>query len=113
MASPWRAIWGCGGGGGDDSGDDDDEEDYEEEVPYKKKKSTKKARDRSSSSERYAKVAQRVEMTYFPTIAQLPAWKSYLRTSCVEASNRKDERPIVRWLLEVENESKAMKDYTE
>ena len=50
-------------------------------------------------------------MSYFPTIAQPPAWKSYLRTSCVEASNRKDERPVVRWLQEVEEQGKTMADF--
>ena len=50
-------------------------------------------------------------MSYFPLIAQLPAWKSHVRTACVDASNQKDERPVVRWLMDVEADGKVMTDF--
>jgi len=52
-----------------------------------------------------------VKIAYFPTISQLPAWKAYLKTSCVEASNRKNEKPVVEWLNEVEKEGATLEQF--
>ncbi len=112
--SDLRGSPGGGGGGGDgvgDDGDDDEEEEDEDDSDYeaskkRKKKKMKKSRDSSSESEKKAKVSQKIEMSYFPTISHLPAWKNYVRTACVDASNRKDEGPVVRWLMDVEAEGR-------
>ena len=56
-------------------------------------------------------MAAKIEIAYFPTIAQLPAWKSFLRTACVDASNRTEEAPVIKWLQEVEAVGKVMTDF--
>ena len=50
-------------------------------------------------------------MTKLPTIGQLPTWRTYVCTACVEASNQKDEGPIVKWLTEVDADGRQLSDF--
>jgi hypothetical protein len=59
------------------------------------------------------KEATKIEIANFPTIAQLSAWKSYLKLALVEASGRRDEKPVVEWVQAVEAEGTKPIDFAE
>ena len=48
-----------------------------------------------------------------PTIAQLAAWRAYVKAALVEASGRKDETPIIQWIQCTEVEGTRHEDFEE
>ena len=64
-------------------------------------------------SDQLIKEATKIEIPNFPTIAQLSAWRAYVKTALVEASGRKSETPVIAWIQEAEVEGTRPEDFEE
>ncbi len=66
----------------------------------------------SSDSDRDQTKVSSVKVAEFPTIAQLPSWKAFFKTSHVEASKREDGRPVLDWLNDVERDGASLEEFS-
>ena len=73
----------------------------EPEVPNVDKKVSKKGRD--------GKEADSITLPSWPSLAQLPRWKTQALSNILQAANRVDEKLVREWVLEVEKKGSTAK----